>query len=117
MGQVAVLSQEPLISSPVTVPITHIQQQPTTQTEHPPSGGMQASVATQPIPSTTGSTATALPQNTGYAAEQVDFYARLEEPLKLINVEQELTRGTYKRKFHNLLCWEEKAHIEILQKR
>ena len=32
-------------------------------------------------------------------------------------IQEKLSRGNYKRKYHNLICWEEKTHIEILEKK
>ena len=52
-----------------------------------------------------------------YAAKKNDFADRLEEELVLGDVQVELARTNYKEKFHKLLCWEEKTHIEILEKR
>ena len=42
------------------------------------------------------------------------FHARIREELRLGDIQVELTRGNYKEKLHKLLCWEEKAHVEIL---
>ena len=42
---------------------------------------------------------------------------RVTERLTIADIKQELTRGNYKEKFHKLLCWEEKEHIDILGKR
>ena len=39
------------------------------------------------------------------------------ETLDIADIQQELTRETYKEKFHKLLCWEEKEHIDILERR
>ena len=52
-----------------------------------------------------------------YAARKTDFLERLEEDLTIADIENPLTRENYKEKFHKLLCWEEKAHIEILEER
>lgn len=52
-----------------------------------------------------------------YAARKSKFLERIEEELYLEDIQQELTPGNYKKKFHNLLCWEEKTHIEILENR
>ena len=32
-------------------------------------------------------------------------------------IQEKLSRENYKRKYHNLICWEEKTHIEILEKK
>lgn len=49
-----------------------------------------------------------------YAASSERFEGRLQEVLDITEIEVELTRENYKSKFHNLICWEEKRHIEIL---
>ncbi len=68
-------------------------------------------------------TAPAVPQkltrqvSDDYAARMVKFHDRLKERLFVEDVQQDLTRENYKEKFNKLLCWEEKAHIDILEKR
>lgn len=52
-----------------------------------------------------------------YAAKCSAFMERVKETLHIADIEQELTRENYKEKFHKLLCWEEKEHIEILGRR
>lgn len=52
-----------------------------------------------------------------YAASKLKFHERLKENLKIEDIEQKLTRENYEEKSHKLLCWEEKAHIEILDER
>lgn len=52
-----------------------------------------------------------------YAAEKTEFLARVDEPLRIEDIQKDLTQGNYKEKLHKLLCWEEKAHIEILEKK
>ena len=52
-----------------------------------------------------------------YAAKETEFSTRIQEDLQIEDVEVELTQANYKEKFHKLLCWEEKAHIEILGKK
>lgn len=49
-----------------------------------------------------------------YAAMATKFLARIQEDLRIEDIKAELTRNNYKEKMHKLLCWEEKAHIEIL---
>ena len=49
-----------------------------------------------------------------YAAKATKFLARVQQVLRIEDVRTELTQGNYKEKMHKLLCWEEKAHIEIL---
>ena len=49
-----------------------------------------------------------------YAASEVTFEGRLKQDLDIAEIQVELGRKNYKRKFHNLICWEEKRHIEIL---
>ena len=49
-----------------------------------------------------------------YAAKATEFLARVQQVLRIEDIRTELTRGNYKEKMHKLLCWEEKAHIEIL---
>ena len=58
-----------------------------------------------------------MPVQRDYAARKTDFLARLEEELSITDIEKPLTRENYKEKFHKLLCWEEKAHIVILEER
>ena len=52
-----------------------------------------------------------------YAAKCSTFMERVTETLDIADIQQELTRETYKEKFHKLLCWEEKEHIDILERR
>ena len=52
-----------------------------------------------------------------YAAKCSTFMERVKETLDITDIKQELTRENYKEKFHKLLCWEEKEHIDILGKR
>lgn len=52
-----------------------------------------------------------------YAAKMFRFQDRIQEPLDIEDVKQKLTTDNYKEKFHKLLCWEEKKHIELLEKR
>ena len=42
---------------------------------------------------------------------------RVTERLNIADIQQEVTRQNYKEKFHKLLCWEEKEHIDILGNR
>ena len=49
-----------------------------------------------------------------YAAKATKFLTRVQQVLRIEDVRTELTQGNYKEKMHKLLCWEEKAHIEIL---
>ena len=49
-----------------------------------------------------------------YAAKATKFLARVQQVLRIKDIQVELTQGNYKEKLHKLLCWEEKAHIEIL---
>ena len=42
---------------------------------------------------------------------------RVTECLNIADIQQEVTRENYKEKFHKLLCWEEKEHIDILGNR
>lgn len=50
-----------------------------------------------------------------YAASKEEFGERIKEELDIKEIQQTLSRSNYKRKFHNLICWEEKTHIDILQ--
>lgn len=50
-----------------------------------------------------------------YAASKEKFEERIMEELDERYVQEKLTRENYKRKYHNLICWEEKEHIDILQ--
>ena len=52
-----------------------------------------------------------------YAAKCSTFMERVKETLDIADIQQELTRENYKQKFHKLLCWEEKEHIDILGRR
>ena len=52
-----------------------------------------------------------------YAAKCSTFMERVRETLDVADIQQELTRENYKEKFHKLLCWEEKEHIDILGRR
>ena len=49
-----------------------------------------------------------------YAAKAIEFLTRVQQVLRIEDIRTELTQGNYKEKMHKLLCWEEKAHIEIL---
>lgn len=49
-----------------------------------------------------------------YAAGKESFSERIKEELDLQVIKAPLTRENYKKKFHNMICWEEKRHIEIL---
>ena len=69
-------------------------------------------------PSTVVSTLTFKDPGTGpqqdYAAKATKFLTRVQQVLRIEDIHTELTQGNYKEKMHKLLCWEEKAHIEIL---
>ena len=52
-----------------------------------------------------------------YAASKESFGERIKEELHLEVIQAPLTRTNYKEKFHNLICWEEKRHIEILDEK
>ena len=52
-----------------------------------------------------------------YAASKESFYERIKEELDIEIIQAPLTRDNYKKKFHNMICWEEKKHIEILDKK
>ncbi len=52
-----------------------------------------------------------------YAASKEKFEERIMEELDERYIQEKLSRGNYKRKYHNLICWEEKTHIEILEKK
>ena len=52
-----------------------------------------------------------------YAEKCSTFMERVKGTLYIADIQQELTRENYKEKFHKLLCWEEKEHIDILGKR
>ena len=45
------------------------------------------------------------------------FHERIQEPLDKQDIKRNLTTDNYKEKFHKLLCWEEKKHIELLEAR
>ena len=50
-----------------------------------------------------------------YAASKESFNERIKEELDPRIIEAPLTRRNYKKRFHNMICWEEKRHIEILE--
>ena len=52
-----------------------------------------------------------------YAASKESFNERIKEELNIAVIEAELTRENYKKKFHHMVCWEEKRHIEILDEK
>ena len=52
-----------------------------------------------------------------YAARKIKFRDRIVEPLVFTDVQLPLTQEYYQEKFHKLLCWEEMAHINILDER
>ena len=52
-----------------------------------------------------------------YAASKESFHERIKEDLDIEVIQAPLTRENYKKKFHNMICWEEKKHIEILDKK
>ena len=52
-----------------------------------------------------------------YAASEESFKNRIKQDLDKREIEVELTVKSYKRKFNNLICWEEKSNIEILERR
>jgi hypothetical protein len=49
-----------------------------------------------------------------YAASKESFIERIKEDLNVEVIQAPLTRENYKKKFHHMICWEEKRHIEIL---
>ena len=49
-----------------------------------------------------------------YAASKLTFLERIKEPLDPSIIEAPLTRENYKKRFHNMICWEEKRHVEVL---
>ena len=49
-----------------------------------------------------------------YAASKESFSERIKEDLNIEVIQAQLTRENYKKKFHHMICWEEKRHIEIL---
>ena len=66
------------------------------------------------VASTTISTGDSKPPRHNYAAKATKFLARIRDDLLIEDIQVELTQANYKEKFHKLLCWEEKAHIEVL---
>jgi hypothetical protein len=52
-----------------------------------------------------------------YAASEETFQGRLKGELRFSEIDVELDRKNYKRKFNNLICWEERAHIERLREK
>ena len=55
-----------------------------------------------------------VPIKSGNAAAKETFEERLKEELKIEDIELPLSQQNYKRKFNNLICWEERTHIMIL---
>ena len=49
-----------------------------------------------------------------YAASKESFKERIEEELNIQVIKAPLTRKNYKEKFHHMICWEEKTHIDVL---
>ena len=49
-----------------------------------------------------------------YAASKESFSERIKEELNIEIIQAPLTRKNYKEKFHHMICWEEKTHIDIL---
>ena len=45
------------------------------------------------------------------------FEKRLKYEIHIDDIEDKLTRESYKKKFCSLICWEEKCHIETLGKK
>ena len=52
-----------------------------------------------------------------YAASKESFAERIKGVLDPQIIGAPLTRENYKEKFHNMICWEEKRHIEILDEK
>ena len=52
-----------------------------------------------------------------YAASKESFNERIKEELDVKIIQASLTRENYKKKFHHMICWEEKRHIEILDEK
>ena len=52
-----------------------------------------------------------------YAASKIQFEERIKEELDICHIQLKASPENYKRKYHNLICWEEKAHIDILGKK
>ena len=54
---------------------------------------------------------------TMYAASKESFSERIKEELDIEIIQAPLTRENYKKKFHHMICWEEKRHVEILDEK
>ena len=52
-----------------------------------------------------------------YAASKESFNERVKEELDIEVIRAPLTTDNYKKKFHHMICWEEKRHIEILDEK
>ncbi len=52
-----------------------------------------------------------------YPASEESFEDRVMHDIDIRDIQVELNVQTYKKKFNNLICWEEKSHIEILEKK
>lgn len=52
-----------------------------------------------------------------YAAGEETFQRRLVEELNYSKIIVPLSRPNYKEKFNNLICWEERRHIEVLSQK
>jgi len=122
LGAKPYLSPVPSPSVPQVPPLgTHVGispplQQPLPQAAELPQGSQQPAAAAS-TPTFPGGQGTGPPRQHNYAAKATNFLARIREALCLGDIQVELTRDNYKEKFHKLLCWEEKAHIEILEGR
>ena len=104
----------PELSSSTRQPVRHPRQpvhHPPQPVHHPPQP------VHHPPPKVATTAAIATGEQCQYAAKCSTFMERVEEDLDIADIRQELTRENYKEKFHKLLCWEEKEHIDILERR
>ena len=69
----------------------------------------------QPLPSPQRQVSSV--RNRGHMPSKADFSTRVQEKLHIEDIQKPLCRKNYKTKFHNLICWEEKRHIEILEEK
>ncbi len=52
-----------------------------------------------------------------YGASEESFENRRQHNIDIGDIQVELNVQNYKKKFNNLICWEEKSNIEILGRR
>ena len=111
----------PDLPQPQSHPPMHLSMDqhfpPLTTTVPPPQPGVpqpQQARVSNPEPGDPQPMLHQAPQVPGYAAAKETFEERLKEDLMIEDIELPLSQENYKRKFNNLICWEERTHITIL---